>query len=318
MNDDMPDHDRLLDEAIDLMIRRQNAPENPVTAEIIRGWRSRSAQHEMAWARVAKVHGASGDILDEKRNRERRSAFTVTRRSFLIGGLIVSGTAAYSLGPDLLVRLRADFITGKGEIRQVELPDGSVAVLGPKTALALDYGPDRRAVFLLEGMSFFDVVPDSDRLFSVASSTVHVTALGTAFEVSDDADFLTVSVDHGLVSVRSSEPPLRTEEQLGSGQWITVDRTSGQIDRGQREADQIAAWRNNLIFAEKEALAVLVARIGRWIPGRVIIADPTISRARVSGVFDLTNPVRALQAAVHPTGARVRQVSDLLTVVSPI
>jgi transmembrane sensor len=318
MNDDMPDHDRLIDEAIDLMIRRQNAPENPVTAEIIRGWRSRSAHHERAWARVAKVHGASGDILDEKRNRERRSAFAVTRRSFLIGGLVVSGTAAYSLGPDLLVRRRADFITGKGEIRQVDLPDGSVATLGPQTALALDYGPDRRAVLLLEGMSFFDVAPDSGRVFSVVSRTVHATALGTAFEVSDDTDFLTVSVDHGLVSVRSSEPPLRTEEQLGGGQWITVDRASGRIDRGQREADQIAAWRNNLLFAEKEALAALVARIARWIPGRVIIADPMISRERVSGVFDLTNPVRALQAAVHPTGARVRQVSDLLTVVSPI
>ena len=39
MNGTTPDQDRLLDEAIDLLIRQQNDPENPVAAEMIRAWR---------------------------------------------------------------------------------------------------------------------------------------------------------------------------------------------------------------------------------------------------------------------------------------
>lgn len=318
MNDESLNHDRLLDEAINLMIRLQNAPENPVTAEMIRGWRSRSLQHEKIWERIAKIHGASGDIFDETRRRERRKSIELTRRTFLIGGLITSGAVAYSLKSDLLLRLRADFITAKGEIQRIRLPDGSLATLGPQTAISLDYKTDRRNVFLLAGMSFFDVASDASRPFSVMSNTLSATALGTGFEVSNDGDILTVCVDHGLVEVRASEPALITGEQLRSGQWIAFDSASGKIDRGQKEIDQIAAWRNKLIFAEKEALSALVARIARWIPGRVIIADPLIAQEQVSGVFDLTNPVRALQAAVHPTGARVRQVSDFLTIISPI
>ena len=46
MNDIAPDLDRLLDEAIDLVIRLQNDPDNPVALEMIRAWRARGAVHE--------------------------------------------------------------------------------------------------------------------------------------------------------------------------------------------------------------------------------------------------------------------------------
>lgn len=320
MNGTTPDQDRLLDEAIDLLIRQQNDPENPVAAEMIRAWRLRSPQHEQVWARVSKVHGASGRILSEERRRERRQSLGLTRRNLMLGGFTVMGTglAAYAFGPQIILQARADHMTAKGEKRRIELPDGSVATLGPESAIALDYREDRRTVGLLAGMSFFEVASDAGRPFSVLSGSLSATALGTAFDVSDDGGILTVSVDHGLVDVRLADPVLEGGEKLGDGQWLTFDPSSGGIDRGRRESGQIASWRDNLIIADKEAVSALVARIGRWVPGRVVIADPSIGRQRVSGVFDLNDPLRALQAVVHPAGGRVRQVSSLMTVISPI
>lgn len=320
MNGTTPDQDRLLDEAIDLLIRQQNDPENPVAAEMIRAWRLRSPQHEQVWARVSKVHGASGRILSEERRRERRQSLGLTRRNLMLGGFTVLGTglAAYAFGPQIILQARADHMTAKGEKRRIELPDGSVATLGPESAIALDYRTDRRTVGLLAGMSFFEVASDAGRPFSVLSGSLSATALGTAFDVSDDGGILTVSVDHGLVDVRLADPALAGGEKLGDGQWLTFDPSSGGIDRGRRESGQIASWRDNLIIADKEAVSALVARIGRWVPGRVVIADPFIGRQRVSGVFDLNDPLRALQAVVHPAGGRVRQVSSLMTVISPI
>lgn len=320
MNGTTPDQDRLLDEAIDLLIRQQNDPENPVAAEMIRAWRLRSPQHEQVWARVSKVHGASGRILSEERRRERRQSLGLTRRNLMLGGFTVMGTglAAYAFGPQIILQARADHMTAKGEKRRIELPDGSIATLGPESAIALDYREDRRTVGLLAGMSFFEVASDAGRPFSVLSGSLSATALGTAFDVSDDGGILTVSVDHGLVDVRLADPALAGGEKLGDGQWLTFDPSSGGIDRGRRESGQIASWRDNLIIADKEAVSALVARIGRWVPGRVVIADPFIGRQRVSGVFDLNDPLRALQAVVHPAGGRVRQVSSLMTIISPI
>ena len=319
MNDVAPDQDRLLDEAIDLLIRYQNGPENPVTNEMIRAWLARGAQHEQVWARVSKVHGASGRILTEERRRERRRSLGLTRRNLMIGGFtaVGAGLAAYAVGPQIVLQARADYRTAKGEKRSVALPDGSVAVLGPQSAIALDYRDDSRTIDLLAGMSFFEVASDASRPFTVLSGSLSATALGTAFDVSNDYGILTVSVDHGLVDVRVRDP-LEGGEKLGEGQWITFDPSSGGIDRGKRESGQIASWRDNLITAEREAVSALVARIGRWIPGRVVMADPYIGRQRVSGVFDLNDPLRALQAVVHPAGGRVRQISSFVIVISPL
>lgn len=320
MNETTPDQERLLDEAIDLIIRLQNDPGNPVAIELIRAWRARGPRHEEVWARVSKAHGASGKILTEKRRIERRESLGLTRRNFMIGGFTAlgAGAAAYTFGPGMLLQARADYMTEKGEIRRINLPDGSIATLAPESAIALDFRSERRTVDLLAGMSFFEVAGDANRPFSVLSGTLSATALGTAFDVSNDAGILTVSVDHGLVDVRASDSALEIGVSLAEGQWITFDPSSGNIGRGQRESGQVASWRDNLIIAERETVSALVARIGRWIPGRIVIADPFIGDQRVSGVFDLNNPLLALQAVVHPAGARVRQISSFVTIISPI
>ncbi|MBK0022849.1 FecR domain-containing protein [Brucella pseudogrignonensis] len=320
MNETTPDQKQLLDEAIDLIIRLQNDSGNPVAIEMIRAWRARGIEYEEAWTRVAKVHGVSGSLLMEKRRIERRESLGLSRRNFMVGGLAVlgAGAAFYTFGTSLLLRVRSDFITAKGEIRRIDLPDGSVATMGPDSAIALSFSDERRMIHLLAGMSYFNVKSDPNRPFSVFAGSLNATALGTAFDVSSDAGVLSVSVDHGLVDVRSSDPALETGVELGQGQWVIFDPTSGSIARGEREKDQIASWRNNIVIAERETISALVARIGRWIPGRIVIADPSIGSQHVSGVFDLNNPLLALQAVVHPAGGHVRQISSLLTVVSSL
>jgi len=320
MNETTPDQKRLLDEAIDLIIRLQNDPGNPVAIEMIRSWRARGIEYEEAWTRVAKVHGASGSILMEKRRLERRESLGLSRRNFMVGGLAVlgAGTSFYTFGPHLLLQARADYISVKGEIRRIDLPDGSVATMGPDSAIALSFSDDRRMIHLLAGMSYFNVKSDPNRPFSVLAGGLNATALGTAFDVSSDAGVLSVSVDHGLVDVRSSDPALETGVELGQGQWFIFDPASGSIARGEREKDQIASWRNNIVVAEKETISALVARISRWVPGRVVIADPSIGNQRISGIFDLNDPLLALQAVVHPAGGRVRQISSFLTLVSSL
>ncbi|MEP9380648.1 FecR domain-containing protein [Aquabacter sp. CN5-332] len=316
MNEAAPEEDRLFEEALDLVIRLQNDPSNPVSHEMIRRWRARGPDHEVAWAEVAEIHGMAGKVVAEGR----RPPAGMTRRNLVIAGLAggVAAAVGYATVPGLLIDARADYATGTAEIRRIPLSDGSTVTLGPDSAIALRFGKRLRLVELLVGMAFFDVAKDEARPFQVTTSDLAATALGTAFDISNDAGFLSVSVDHGAVDVRVRGSDMAEGGKLDSGQWVTFDERSRSIQRGRRDVSQIAAWRDGQIFAENEPIGSVVAKIARWQPGRVIVADPWFGTSRISGVFDLNDPLRALEAVVHPFGGRVRRVGSYLTVISPV
>ncbi|MEJ8472496.1 FecR family protein [Roseibium algae] len=312
--------ERLMDEAIDLAIRLQSDPENPVSLKVIQAWRARGPDNERVWQRVARIHGASGQILGEQRKAERHDG--LSRRNFIVGAAVAFGVtgAGYFVVPGALVRARADHITGTAEILKVSLPDGSNVTLGPSSAIAFSFTPQRRQVELLAGMAFFDVGEETSRAFSVKASELEITAQSARFDVVSDADMRMVGVEHGVVEASGAEVAMGFHDgpvELGSGQWAMLDAGSGQVTRGTRDSSLIASWRNNLIVAERQPVSALVARVGHWMPGRIVMADPFISQQLVSGVFDLTDPIRALEAVVHPVGGQVRQISSFLTVISP-
>lgn len=316
---DASEQGRLFREAADLAIRLQNDPGNPVSVETARAWIARSPEHGSVWARVAAIHGMTGKILTEQRDAVEENAGPLSRRSVIGGGILAFG--AVGAGSIALQRrlfqARADFTTETGEIRRISLPDGTAMTLGPDSAIAVKYAESRRAVELLEGMAYVEVSPDPARPFSILSAPFAATALGTAFDMSSEAGFVSVSVDHGVVEVVSADRDDFPAARLHAGDWVTLDTASRQVTQGRREASQIAAWRSGIVIAEKETVAALVARIARWQTGSVIIADPFLGSRVVSGVFDVGQPLRALEAVVRPFGGKVRQVASVMTVISP-
>ena len=311
---------RLFREAADLAIRLQNDSGNPVSIEVVRAWISRSPEHETAWAKVSAIHGMTGKILTDRQRAAQTTSLGLTRRNFAIGGAIGLGAAATGswIIPKILLEARADHMTSTAELKRIPLPDGSTATLGPNSALGIGFTDDRRSIDLLLGMAYFEVAEDPARPFVVGSDGLSATALGTAFDVSNDAGVVSVSVDHGLVEAQASGLSSNGVERLGAGEWLAFDLSSHSLNRGSRETFQIAAWRTGMIVAEKESVSALVAKISRWQPGSVVIADPYLGSRVVSGVFDLSDPLRAIDAVVRPFGAKVRKIAPFMTVISPV
>jgi transmembrane sensor len=313
------DSEKLFEEALDLIIRLQNDPGNPVARDLMRNWRARGPEHEAAWAEAAEIHGMAGKVLEDRRNAD-SARNTVSRRKVMLGGfagLALAGAAAF-YGPDLLARLRADHVTSTAEIRRITLADGTIVTLGPESAIRTVSTERLRQVDLLSGMAFFEVVPDPARPFEATAGHLRVTVLGTAFDLSSNAGSITVAVDHGLVRVNVAESAQAEQGTLADGQWLTLDEGSQQVGRGTHDPGQVAAWRDGMIVADSETVSSLVATIGRWHTGRILIADPWLGARQISGVFDLKDPVKALEAVVLPYGGAVRQLSPWLTVISPI
>lgn len=312
--------DRLLDEAIDLIIRLQNDPENRVAQSMIKSWRARSGRHEQIWQKVSGAHGMTGQILKDRNRAERKAKGKISRRKLLIGGIVGFGAAGTGslLIPDALTWARADHMTPKGKVRRIVLSDGSVSTLGPDSAIALSIEGRERRVELLEGMAYFEVAPEKARPFVVETRDIVVRAAGTAFDISDDAGCTSICVAQGGVEARPRLHPGGNFQRVGAGEWLSFDAATDTFERGARDVDQVASWRDGLLVADREPIAALVAKIARWHSGRIVILDPSIGNQKVSGLFDLGDPAAALAAIVHPAGAQVRHVSTYLTVISPI
>ncbi|MEO9299909.1 FecR family protein [Devosia alba] len=316
------EEDLLWEEALDLVIRLQGDPTNPITADLIRAWRSRSPHHEAAWQEARDIHSMTGHILLGRQRVSRQAqARQLTRRALLAGGTIgLAGiVAGLTFGPSLMLQARADFMTATADIIRFPLEDGSVATLGPESAISIDYSTQARSIELLTGMAFFDVAGDANRPFSVRSGATTATALGTAFDVVMAAGVTTISVDHGRVGIAAGAGvPSHDFETLQSGQWLSLDLAGGTVGKGQRDTGQIAAWRDNLLVVERGTVSVIVEQINRWQAGAILIADPGLGALEISGVFDMRDPLGAIEAVVHPYGGKVRQISPWMTVISII
>jgi transmembrane sensor len=308
------DEDGLWDEALDLAIRLQGDPRNPVTLDLIQRWRHRSPAHEAAWREVTEIHHLSGQALAAQ---ARPAQPRFSRRMMVAGGAsaMAAGLAVLA-APTVLLHARADHMTGTAELRTLLLPDGSEATLGPDSALRLGFTPAVRSVELMAGMAYFRVKPDPARPFGVTTGSLTARALGTAYEVRSEAEALTVAVTEGRVAVSLADAAAGSTHELGAGDWLAFDPSTARTLRGRREIGQLATWRDRLILADGDTIANVVDRIAHWKTGQVLIADPSFGRQRVSGVFDLTKPLEALEAVVAPHGGKVRTLSPYLTVVT--
>ncbi|SED61423.1 FecR family protein [Rhodobacter sp. 24-YEA-8] len=302
---------RLLDEAIDLTMRRQIAPDNPVTQQTIAVWRARSPEHDRIWLRVAEAHGLSGIALAPEAGGR-----GISRRKLVTGGVAVIGCSlagAWAV-PHLRLRLTADHITTTAELLPLELPDGTRVTLGPDSAIAGPASQRPRELRLLQGMAWFEVAEDPSLPFVLGlGDSMEARTISASFEASSDAGVVNLAVSRGTLSLAG-----RVSQRIDSGTWLRIDPSTGLSEQGSRDPSLAGIWKEGLIIAEAEPLESLVARIARWLPGSVIIAGAEIARARVSGLFDISEPERALAAAVHPTGARIRHASGLLTVISAV
>lgn len=308
--------DQLWQEAIDLLMRVQSEPDNQAALKTLERWRARSSEHETAWNEAVRIYDLSGKALAPQQGATERQG--VGRRRVLVGaGVGLAAAASIAIAPRVLPEPAGTHATRTGEFRSVAMADGSTLDLGPSTRLIVTDSAQRRHIELQSGMVYCRVAPDRRRPFEVVAADVTTVAIGTAFDVTANSSVVQVSVEEGSVVV-SDMSALRRGSALQPGQWLTVDTESHLIARGQRDTGAFASWRSGRIVADAERIDAVIDSISRWYAGKIILADASIGREVVSGVFDARQTLPALQAAVAPYGANVRQISPWFIVISRI
>lgn len=304
----------LIEEATDWLLRLEEAPGDSRLRTAAEAWRRENPEHAIAWRRAERAYGlmARAKPQDAPPTPRRQPA---VRRWRVATGAALAACLMLVLLPGILLRLQSDIATGTGEMQRATLADGTVVELSPRTALDVRFSAARRTVALLSGQAFFSVVADRNRPFDIVAGDVTVTVVGTAFDVRLSDETMTVGVQHGAVEVRSVAPD-GTAQRLGPGDRLTVDRRDGAMRRVSLPPDEIASWRDHRLFVEGATIGDVAHELERYRRGWIVFADPGFARQRVTGLYDLGDPDRALRVLIGPFGGHVREVTPLLSIVS--
>ncbi|MEQ9557168.1 MAG: FecR domain-containing protein [Rhodospirillales bacterium] len=308
-----------LEQAMDWLLRVTEAPDDRALRAALDQWLAADPAHRRAFDRAGRAWQVLGDAAPAPAihpSRHPAEHPAPRRRVAAMACLALAACLALVLMPDLLVRAQADFTTATAEAREITLEDGSRIDLGPESAVAVRYAEDRRDVTLLAGEAFFRVTPDADRPFTVENGGVAARVLGTAFNVRALPDAVDVQVAEGRVRVTYADKDPSFRADLSPGQGVHVARRTGLASQTKRQPADIALWRDGKLFVADATVAEVAAVIDRYQPGWIAIPDGALAAARVNGLYDLTDPDRALTALVRPAGGRMTRVSPWLRVLT--
>jgi len=201
--------------------------------------------------------------------------------------------------------------TRTGEMRSIDLPDGSRIDLNTASTLQVRYFRNRREVVLEKGEAFFRVASDAGKPFTVDSGASRVRVLGTAFNVRADPPILVVQVQHGRVELWK----VRTQGDahalvLGPGAGVAVDTADNEHRPVATVADALGEWRSGQIYLKRTPLAEVAQELSRYLGVSVVVEGDRLGQVPVSGLVALREPERFLQALPSLINVSVEQQGD--------
>lgn len=203
------------------------------------------------------------------------------------------------------VFISAQFASDRGISTQASewqrkiLPDGTIARIGPRTKLIVEYAEDRRTVRLIRGEALFYVMKNPARPFIVETDIASARAVGTAFAVSlYDPEQVRVTVKEGVVAVarasysrgRRSAPDATVGGiELRQGDELVVT-PSGTLRAKQVNLETALAWENVELYFEHVTIEQAILEFNRRNELQIRVVDQTLLKRTVTGRFDASDP----------------------------
>ena len=247
------------------------------------------------------------------------------RRRLIVGGAIAAALAIAFIGYQATSPApRHSFESGRGEVRNVHLADGSSVILGADSAITVRFDRDGRHVQLKRGEAMFDVAHDVRRPFDVRAADTKVTVLGTRFTVKAAPDAVRVNVIQGVVRVAKTEPLIVAPfSRADSGRRITrgerLESRRGEPLQALPPADpgSAAPWTVGRLVYEDASLAEVIADLNRYLPAEVELANEALGEMRVTGALDQDQASRFLNSLPGTLPVRIHRTAEGRTIIEP-
>lgn len=251
---------------------------------------------EQVWQLIDELHD-SRTVRQTRRYMAGRERLQVARRTLVewirpkraIAGLITAAMLVFFVTYSLSQPFeRAGFATAVGQMKRIQLSDGSAVTLDTDSAISVSFGEAERRVQLLKGRASFSVAHDAVRPFKVFSSGMMVTAVGTEFVVSVASNKRMVTLLEGKVAVDThgdANNRLIQQTILQPGQQLML-RSDGHAKIHQlTNIPAVTAWRDSRLEFSATSAADAIAEANRYSMQKIRLADPRVGTQLIGGSF---------------------------------
>ncbi len=185
----------------------------------------------------------------------------------------------------------ADYRTAAGEIRDIELPDGTSIVLNTASAIDFEQGGERRVVHLHRGELLVTVGADR-RPFAVETGQGQAVAEGTRFAVRRTPEC-------SIVNVYESSVRLLPGNAVGAEDTLTAGQRARLTEEGVTPLEpadrRLPDWADRQLVFNDVPLVDVIGRLERYRSGWILLDDALTDRAlRFTGVLPATDSDAAL------------------------
>lgn len=204
------------------------------------------------------------------------------------------------------------YLSGRGELRSIALPDGSIVTLNTQSDIRLRYSSGARTVELLSGEALFRVAKRANLPFRVLVGDSVVQAIGTEFNIDRSAERPLVTVVEGRVSIHPSSASQQENSPvlLSAGEQLSV-APGAQVRRlAPIQISRVTTWTQRRLVFDQAPVSEVVRQLNRYNKAQLSVTDTALARRSVTGTFESSDPDSFVQFLEQQGGVSVRVRQD--------
>lgn len=200
--------------------------------------------------------------------------------------------------------------TPNNKLYHVILTDGTSIELNGNSILTfgLSKEPNKRNVALI-GEAFFDVARNEHAPFTVQSSDLSVTVLGTEFNISNypENGYTSTTLIEGSVEVSS---PANKSIIIKPGNQARLYKGGEDIEIQNVDVQEVVAWTSGRMIFNDEKFVDLIPQLNRWYGVNFILSDEELSNVRFTGTLKKENDLTHFLQMLKYTEGINYEISD--------
>ncbi|GJL56694.1 MAG: inner membrane sensor for iron transport [Nitrospirales bacterium] len=295
-------------------------------------WVTANPAHRQAYVGIQKLWQETGQLTYDRHTRhimvserpqaKRRRPKRRKRSQRGWTGSAVAGTALLAACLTVIWwngwhrQIVSDYATDE-ERQTVHLSADVQMTLDAQTTVDIERQQGHTFVTLQSGAAWFTVrTKPEEHAVHVLTDQVTVTSLGTEFLVEHTSNHQFVAVTEHAVTVASRSAVQHTN-RLDEGYGLTIeDRSPESWTKTPIDPATIGTWRHGRLIFENVPLQKVVERLDDYHPGMLLITDNSLLYQKVSGVFDIEHPDRALASLQLAFPVTLRRLSSYVVLIS--
>lgn len=282
-------------------------------------WRGRSPHHAAAFAQAAAIWSRTADLrhvadapvpahtpIDAPADATDRRG--INRRS-LIAAAMVGAVGLVGGGVWLSRDTRELVETAVGKRRSLMLPDGSIAELNSDTRLLWRYGTER-ALWVERGECALDVASETAPPLRVSGPDFVAGLTAGRYNLQLSARGAVLAVLAGTARVALGEGGAHAVPAGNRLAWNEARATLAPLSAV--AVARITAWQRGEILFDGMTLGEAVAEFNRYLPRKLVVADPDTAAIVLGGRYMIDEPEAFLRALRDGFGVASRAQGDVI------